>query len=105
MTNSAAPLTIRLLGVPEVEVHGQPFLLKNQKARALLFYLAVAGQAHSRSHLATLFWSEFTADNARRSLRAPLCHLRGALQDASLNGIITDEGDLLRLHLAENACD
>ena len=31
--------------------------MNNQKARALLFYLAVTGQPHTRSHLATLLWS------------------------------------------------
>ena len=65
---TAAPLTIRLLGAPEIEIQGEPLDLKNQKARALLFYLAVTGQPHTRSHLATLLWSEFPTDNARRSL-------------------------------------
>jgi len=105
MTKTAAPLTIRLLGAPEVEAHGNPLALKNQKAWALLFYLAVTGQPHTRSHLATLLWSEFPAENARRSLRAALFQLRRALQAVSLSRTIMGEGDLLRLHLAENACD
>lgn len=105
MMKAAAPLTIRLLGAPEIEAHGAPLVLKNQKARALLFYLAVTGQAHTRSHLAVLLWSEFPAENARRSLRATLFQLRRALQAARLSQALTEEGDLLRLHLAENACD
>lgn len=105
MTKTVAPLTIRLLGAPEVEAHGKPLALKNQKARALLFYLAVTGQPHTRSHLATLLWSEFPAENARRSLRATLFQLRRALQVVDLSRAVVGEGDLMRLHLDENACD
>src|ERR1041385_7089822 len=105
MTTTSAPVTIRLFGEPEVEARGDPLALNNQKARALLFYLAVTGQAHTRNHLATLLWSESPTDNARRSLRATLFQLRRALQAANLSQAIVGEGDLLRLQLADHACD
>ncbi len=105
MTKTAAPLTIRLFGAPEVEIDGDPLTLNNQKAQALLFYLAVTGQPHTRSHLATLLWSEFPTDNARRSLRATLFQLRRALQPVGLSQVIADEGDRLHLEPANNACD
>ena len=100
-----ASLTIRLFGAPEVEAHGRPLALKNQKARALLFYLAVSGQPHTRNHLATLLWSEFPANSARRSLRAALFQLRRALQAANVAQLLSSEADLVRLDQAEIECD
>jgi DNA-binding SARP family transcriptional activator/predicted ATPase len=105
MTKTTAPLMIRLFGTPEASTSGVPLALKSQKARALLFYLAITRQPHTRSHLATLLWSEFPADNARRSLRSTLFQLRRTLQAADLSQAIVAEGDLLRLQLAQNACD
>lgn len=105
MMKTAPPLTIRLFGAPEIEAHGAPLAIKNQKARALLFYLALTGQPHTRSHVATLLWSEFPADNARRSLRTTLFQLRRALEAAQLSQALTAERDLLRLHLEGRACD
>jgi DNA-binding SARP family transcriptional activator len=105
MKKSAVPLTIRLFGAPEIESHGRPLDLKNQKARALLFYLATTRLPHTRSHLATLLWSEFPSVNARRSLRVTLFQLRQSLNAAELGQTIIAEDDLLRLQLADNACD
>jgi DNA-binding SARP family transcriptional activator len=105
MTTTSAPVTIRLFGEPEVVARGDPLVLNNQKARALLFYLAATGQPHTRSHLATLLWSESPTDNARRSLRATLFQLRGALQAADLGQAIASAGDLLHLQLADHTCD
>ena len=57
---NAAPaqLTIRLLGMPEALCAGTPLLLHDQKARALLYYLAATGRPRSRDYLASLLWSE-----------------------------------------------
>jgi DNA-binding SARP family transcriptional activator len=76
MMQTSAPVTIRLCGEPEVEAHGDSLALKSLKARALLFYLAITAQAHTRNHLASLLWSESPTDSARRSLRAALFQLR-----------------------------
>lgn len=102
---NSVPLKIRLFGAPEVEAGGRPLPLNNQKARALLFYLAVTRQPHTRSHLATLLWSEFPAGNARRSLRVTLFQLRRALQMAGVEEVLKVEGDLLELQVANNSCD
>lgn len=98
-------LTIRLFGTPEVEANGAPLDLYNQKARALLFYLAATKQPHTRNHLATLLWSEFPASNARRSLRVALFQLRQALQSADIKRLLMSDGDLLRLHPDATECD
>jgi DNA-binding SARP family transcriptional activator len=105
MTTTAARVTIRLFGEPKVEANGDSLALKNQKARALLFYLAVTEQPHTRNHLATLLWSESPTDKARRSLRVTLFQLRQALQAVDLSQAIASAGDLVCLDLAEYTCD
>jgi len=105
MTKELLPLTLRLFGAPEIQTHSEPWVLKNQKALALLFYLVVTGQPHTRSHLATLLWSEFPAVNARQSLRATLFQLRQQLQAVDLGQLLVNEGELLRLPLSPEACD
>ena len=105
MTKSAAPLTMQLFGAPEIVVQGRPLALKNQKARALLFYLGITGQPHTRNHLATLLWSEYPAANAGRSLRSALFQLRQAFRAAVPDQIIAADGDLLCLQPANYICD
>lgn len=105
MQEMATQLTIRLFGTPEVEANQAPLNLNNQKARALLFYLAATQQPHTRNHLATLLWSEFPASNARRSLRAALFQLRQALKAANINRVLIAEGNQLRLRPANIKCD
>jgi DNA-binding SARP family transcriptional activator len=100
-----ARLTLRLLGAPEIEVRHEAPALRNQKARALLFYLALTGQPHTRSHLATLLWSEYPTENGRRSLRSALFQLRRALRTANLEQAIEAEGDLLHLATGQINCD
>ena len=46
------------------------------KAQALLFYLVVTGQPHSRERLATLLWDEMTDVQAKKNLRTVLPDLR-----------------------------
>lgn len=72
-----AQLNLLLLGPPIVEQNGVPIKVDTRKAVALLAYLAVTGQTHSRETLATLFWPD-TAD-ARARLRRTLSVLRAAL--------------------------
>jgi DNA-binding SARP family transcriptional activator len=105
MTETAASLTIRLFGEPEIQANGASLALSNQKAQALLFYLAITGQSHTRNHLASLLWSESPSENARRSLRAALFQLRRALQAANLGHALADTGDRPRLQLANYSCD
>ena len=50
-----------------------------QKAQALLFYLVVTGQPHSRDHLADLLWDEMTDAQAKKNLRTVLPDVRRLL--------------------------
>jgi DNA-binding SARP family transcriptional activator len=100
-----AQLTIRLLGTPEALYAGTPLLLHDQKARALLYYLAATGRPRSRDYLASLLWSESLESNARHSLRSSLYHMRQALQARGAGETLVGEGDTIFLNLAGDACD
>ncbi len=95
---AASHLNLQLLGAPQVHTGGGPFSLNHHKARALLYYLAVTGQPHTREHLATLLWSESTTADAYHSLRSALYHLRRALRAIELGERLVEEDE--RLHLA-----
>ncbi len=72
-------LKLRLLGPPQVEVDGAACDLHSHKALALLAYLAVSGQPHSRANLAPLFWPEQDESRALAYLRHTLWTLRKSL--------------------------
>lgn len=61
--------TLYLFGPPRLEVNEQPVGLSLRKAYALLAYLAVTRQPHSRDLLATLLWPEANQRTARTNLR------------------------------------
>jgi DNA-binding SARP family transcriptional activator len=78
-TESAA-LQIRLLGAPQITLHGAPVAgLTSAKAQGLLFYLALTGRMHTRSALAALLWGDFPQAAARGNLRKALQQLRAHL--------------------------
>lgn len=56
-----------------------PVPLDTRKAVALLAYLAVTGQAHTRQALAGLLWPDYPAERARASLRRTLSTLNTGL--------------------------
>ncbi len=70
-------LTLKLFGAPRVELNGIALALDYRKAVALLAYLAVTRQIHTRDALATFFWPEFI--EARTYLRNNLWHIRKIL--------------------------
>lgn len=72
-------LALFFLGPIRVEREGLPIDVKLAKANALLVYLAVTGQAHSREALAALLWPEHDAAKAQSSLRSTLLALNTAL--------------------------
>ena len=72
-------LDLKLLGPPQIELNGEPLAIKRRKALALLFYLAVTGEAQPRDRLATLLWPESSQPNARKALRRDLSELNLAL--------------------------
>jgi DNA-binding SARP family transcriptional activator len=105
MSRDAPRLTIRLLGAPDVQVAGSPLVLNNQKARALLFYLAATGRPHTRDHLAALLWSESSDSDARHSLRSDLYRLRQALRQGGADKALSGDGESIVLRPAEYKCD
>ncbi|MCB8942812.1 MAG: AAA family ATPase [Ardenticatenaceae bacterium] len=70
-------LKLALLGRLQLSWNEQPISdLVSAKAQALLCYLAVTGQAHSRQALAGLLWGELPEADARRNLRGVIMKLR-----------------------------
>lgn len=72
-------LTLSFLGPPQIERDGKPVKLGRRKATALLAYLVVTQQAHSRDTLATLLWPQQDQGRARANLRNALLTLNRAL--------------------------
>lgn len=72
-------LSLRLLGSPRIERDGALVKVDTRKAIALLAYLAVTGERHTRDALATLLWPESSQSRARAALRRTLSALRKAL--------------------------
>jgi predicted ATPase/DNA-binding SARP family transcriptional activator/Tfp pilus assembly protein PilF len=73
-----------LLGSPRIERDGAPVRVDRRKAVALIAYLAMTGESHSRDTLATLLWPEHDQSRARAGLRAALSTLKKALSDGWL---------------------
>jgi predicted ATPase/DNA-binding SARP family transcriptional activator len=74
-TNATAPVEVRLLGIPEVLVHGAAVPIERRKALALLAYLAIEPGLHPRERLATLLAPEDDTSSARAGLRRALAVL------------------------------
>lgn len=75
-------LKLYLFGPPRLERAGQPVEINLRKALALMVYLAVTRQTHSRDALATLFWPDSSQRHARASLRRALHQLNQHLRQA-----------------------
>ena len=78
-------LALLLLGPPRIECDGEPVEIRRRKAIALIIYLAVTGQSHSRDALATLLWPEYDQSRARAGLRRVLAALKEALGEGWLD--------------------
>lgn len=77
MTPQREGLQLYLLGAPRLVLDGRPLAsLTSVKAQALLFFLAVTGQARTRAALAALLWGDVPDDLARANLRKALQALR-----------------------------
>ncbi len=75
---SPPELELRLLGPLEVRHRGRPQALpRSKKTRALLAYLAMSQQEHTRNRLCDLFWD--VTDDRRGALRWSLSRLRKVL--------------------------
>jgi DNA-binding SARP family transcriptional activator len=77
-----AALKLTLLGRPQISLDDQPIPeLNSSKAQALLFYLAVTRQRHSRQELAGLLWPDKTEARARNNLRVEITRVRPLLAE------------------------
>ncbi|MDX1523058.1 MAG: protein kinase, partial [Anaerolineae bacterium] len=72
-------LEIYLLGPPHFERDGKPLEIDTRKTIALIAYLAVTGEVHSREALVTLLWPESEPRQARAILRRNLSVLNKTL--------------------------
>ncbi|HEX7974091.1 MAG TPA: BTAD domain-containing putative transcriptional regulator, partial [Anaerolineales bacterium] len=77
-------LSLYLLGSPHIEMDGSPVEADTRKAIALLVYLAISGESHTRDALATLLWPDYDQSNARAALRRTLSALRKGLRQEAL---------------------
>ncbi len=75
-----ARLKLFLFGPPRVELDGTAVDIQRRKALALLIYMAVSGQPHSRDALATLFYPDHSQSRARSYLRRDLAILNTGLE-------------------------
>lgn len=70
-------LVLNLLGQVDVRLAEKPVIgFCSGKAQALLFYLAVTGQTHTRPALAGLLWADLPDSDALTNLRQVLSNLR-----------------------------
>ncbi len=75
---------VRLLGLPQVVLDGRPVDISRwPKLLALLAYLLVEGEPHTRSSLALLLWPEHDERRAQQNLRQLLHRLRRLLGERS----------------------
>lgn len=72
-------LALYFLGAPRIELDGEPVSLSHHKALALLAYLAVTGQPHTRHTLAALLWPDHEPAAARGEVRRMLWVLNKSL--------------------------
>jgi serine/threonine protein kinase/DNA-binding SARP family transcriptional activator len=68
-----------LFGHPRLERDGQPVTVNRRKMIALLSYLLITRQPHSREALATLLWPDFDPSSALANLRRDLSRLKETL--------------------------
>ena len=72
-------LALYFLGAPRLEFDGEPISLSHHKALALLAYLAVTRQPHTRQALAALLWPDYDPAGARGEVRRMLWVLNKSL--------------------------
>ena len=99
---TAAPLSVTLLGPPQITLAGAPLALPRRQMRALLYRLAVAQQPVPRDQLCFLFWPDIADTAARRNLTVLLNQLRQALPAPNL---LQTQHDLIQLDPAHIQTD
>ena len=74
-------LRVHLFGFPRCERDQENIPIPRRKTAALLAYLLVTAQPHSRDALAALFWPEDDQSHARANIRKDLSRLKSGLGD------------------------
>ena len=77
-------LSVTLFGQPQIKRGKEPIKIQRRKDLALLIYLLVTSQPHSRDTLAALLWQEDGQAVARANLRKSLSRLKTLLGENSL---------------------
>ena len=71
-------LNLLTLGPPRIELDSVPIKFATQKTTALLIYLALTHESHSRNSLVNLLWPDYDQSRARTVLRRTLYALSKA---------------------------
>ena len=86
--NAEPKLRVSVIGGAHFSYDGREIDLRNRKARAIFGYLALTPTGEDpREKLAGLFWSEFSEQNARATLRQAIHEFREALQEAGCSAL------------------
>jgi DNA-binding SARP family transcriptional activator len=93
-------LSFYLFGSPRLERDDRPVHMDTRKALALLAYLVVSSQNHTRDALATLLWPDYDQTNARAAFRRTLSTLNKALG----TGILKIERELVGMAEQADLC-
>ncbi len=72
-------LRLFLLGAPQIELDGALITLNRRKDLALLAYLAVTAESHTRETLAALLWPDFDTSHAFANLRRSIYEINKIL--------------------------
>jgi predicted ATPase/DNA-binding SARP family transcriptional activator len=78
-------LYVSLLGTPLIKRGTQQVGIQRRKDLALLIYLVVTSQPHSRDTLANLLWPDLNQSDARSNLRKSLSRLKADLGEQYLS--------------------
>lgn len=82
-TSTGVRVEVRLLGAPQVLLHGEPVRFRSRKVLALLAFLVVEGGVHRRERLVELLWPDSVGTRGAATLRSTLSRLRESLGEAA----------------------
>jgi DNA-binding SARP family transcriptional activator len=92
-------LYVALLGAPVISWNGQPYSIRRQQVRAVLYYLAATSSPINRGQLCLLLWPDEPETTARRRLSRLLNELRHELPQRDLIVTIEDQVSVASKHV------
>ena len=75
-------LALYLLGPLKLELNNTPITVDRRKAFALLAYLTINREQHTREYLSALLWLEYNREKAFTNLRHTLWETQQAIGDS-----------------------